>query len=786
MAAQTLTIRDASTRQPIEYAEVYHPGLRIAQQTDAAGRVSIQAFGATDSLFVRRIGYRDAVATKAALERAGFVLFLQEDALSLDAVVVSALRWEQSRRETPQLVRVVKQRDVLLQNPQTAADLLGISGEIYIQKSQLGGGSPMVRGFATNRVLLTVDGIRMNTAIFRSGNLQNVISLDPYATASTELLFGPGSVMYGSDAIAGVLHFHTLTPSLADSGKIHTAGQAALRYSSANEEKTGHADIQFGGKKWAFLSSATWSDFGDLRMGKNGPDDYLRPTYVERQDGKDVVVTNPDPLVQHPTAYSQLNLMQKVRFQASKHWEFNYGVHYSTTSDYSRYDRLLRPKGSTLRSAEWQYGPQVWMMHALQATHTATRGLYDALQVRLGYQHFEESRMDRDLNKPTRYVRQEKVDALSGNIDFGKKIDARQRLYYGLEGVLDKVYSSGTDENVVSGSSQPGPSRYPNGSSWTSLGLYATHVYKLTEKWLVQSGLRYNQFGIAATFAHTFYPFPFDEVQIQQGSVSGSIGWVYNPDHRTQVSMNLSRGFRMPNIDDLGKVFDSTPGAVVVPNPDLRPEYARNLDVSIAHTVGSVLRFDATAFYTHLDQALVRRPFQFNGQDSLLYNGTLSRVEAIQNAAKAWVWGLQAGAEISLPKGFGISGRVNYQHGEEELDNGTTAPLRHAAPVFGAGHFTWRGKALQADLYVLFNGMVSPAGLAPEELGKDYLYARNAEGQLYVPAWHTWNIKLLYPISNAFSLSAGLENIGNVRYRPYSSGITAPGRNLVMSMRARF
>ena len=82
--------------------------------------------------------------------------------------------------------------------------------------------------------------------------------------------------------------------------------------------------------------------------------------------------------------------------------------------------------------------------------------------------------------------------------------------------------------------------------------------------------------------------------------------------------------------------------------------------------------------------------------------------------------------------------------------------------------------------------MVANEKLAPEEQGKDYIYAKNEEGKPYVPAWHTWNFKVMYPLGNTWSMSMGLENIANIRYRPYSSGITAPGRNLIVSARVRF
>ena len=85
-------------------------------------------------------------------------------------------------------------RDARLRNPQTTADLLGQIGSVFIQKSQMGGGSPMIRGFATNRVLMVADGVRMNNAIYRSGNNQNIISIDPFSLEDAEVIFGPGSI----------------------------------------------------------------------------------------------------------------------------------------------------------------------------------------------------------------------------------------------------------------------------------------------------------------------------------------------------------------------------------------------------------------------------------------------------------------------------------------------------------------------------------------------------------------------------------------------------------------
>jgi len=157
------------------------------------------------------------------------------DTLDLREVVISTARWKQTAEHVPAQVAVIAPKHVAQFQPQTAADLLGISGKVFIQKSQQGGGSPMIRGFATNRLIYSVDGVRMNTAIFRAGNIQNVINLDPFAMERTEVVFGPASVMYGSDAIGGVMSFTTWTPEV---GTQPLKGSAQVRYSSANREQT--------------------------------------------------------------------------------------------------------------------------------------------------------------------------------------------------------------------------------------------------------------------------------------------------------------------------------------------------------------------------------------------------------------------------------------------------------------------------------------------------------------------------------------------------------------------
>lgn len=784
--SQNITIKDNETGDPLESVTLVSEDKKVYVVTNNKGQADVSDFVGFTKIIVQSLGYETQLISYNQLELASFQLYLQSSLLAMDEIIVAANRWKQHARDLPVKITSISKKDIQLQNPQTAADLLTVSGKVFMQKSQQGGGSPMIRGFATNRLLYAIDGIRMNTAIFRGGNIQNVISLDPFATERTEVLFGPGSVMYGSDAIGGVMSFQTLTPQFSNEEKTVVSGSAVTRYSSANNEKTGHFDVNVGWKKWASVTSISSNDFGDLRMGSHGPEEYLRHFYVQRQNGVDVVVTNDNPLVQKPTAYSQINLMQKVRFQPNENWDFQYGFHFSETSSYSRYDRHIRYNSAGLpRYGEFYYGPQKWIMNNFNITHQSKSKLFDEMSLRLAHQFFEESRVSRSINNANREIRIEKVNAYSLNTDFTKATGARNKVFYGFEYVLNDVNSTGINEDIVVGSSAVGPARYPQ-ATWQSIGVYMNDQYKISEKTLLQAGLRYNQFILKADFDTTFYPFPFTEANIDNGSLTGSAGIVFRPTEKWVISSNVATAFRSPNVDDVGKVFDSEPGSVVIPNPNLESEYAYNVDLNVAKMFGKSVKLDVSTYYTLLDNALVRRDFTLNGASEIVYDGELSQVQAIQNAAKANVYGIQAGVEVKLPTGFRFSTDLNFQKGEEELDNGDKSPSRHAAPFFGVSRVGYVNSKLDLEVNLQFSDEVAYEDLAEEEKGKKEIYAIDGNGNPYSPSWYTLNLKSMYKLTENFTLTAGLENITDQRYRPYSSGIVAPGKNFILALRAKF
>ena len=703
----------------------------------------------------------------------------------LDEVVLSINKWEQKTNEVPNKIVKVNFREARLQNPQTAADLLGMTGYVYIQKSQLGGGSPMIRGFSTNRVLIVVDGVRMNNAIYRSGNLQNIISIDALATESAEIIFGPGSITYGSDAIGGVMDFHSLQPRYSLDNKWRNKVNATVRYSSANNERTGHVDFSTGNKKFAYLGSVTYSDFDDLKMGKHGGESsYLRNQYVDRIDNRDSVINNDDSRVQKFTGYQQLNVLQKLRFRPVENLDLQYTFHYSGTSDVPRYDRLIETTGNIPSFAEWYYGPQLWRMHALQATHNKSNIFYQSARMVIAYQNYEESRHDRRFNNARLRNQTEQVKIFSANLDLNKVIKENHELFYGIEYITNNVGSFANRVNINNGSVEATVTRYPNNSDWNSYGIYSN--FKSTVKqFTFNVGARYNYVTVRSPFDTSLFRFPFTKAEVKKGAFTGNLGLVFRPTPKSQLNFNFSTGFRVPNVDDLGKVFESAPGQLTVPNPHLKAEYAYNFDIGYAINISDKIRFDITGFYTILNDAIVRRPSTFNSQDSVVYEGVKSRVFSLQNAAKAKAYGIQAGVELFFLKNFSWLIQGNWIEGEETDDNkDEDVPLRHAPPFYGNTHIKFNGKKYRVDVYALWNGEISSKNLAPSEQAKTFIYAKDKNGNPYSPSWYTLNIKTSYQLKSYLELTAGWENITNQRYRTYSSGIVSPGSNLILSLRA--
>ena len=773
-AQQEIKLSSSYNLDPVRFADIQVGNEKVS--TDVYGLAKYD-FKKVDTIFIVHRDFESLAIPTNELSAGVTEILLTSVIQTYSEYVVEPLPWQQGESEYPGYIQVLDPKEIELSSPQTSADLLSVGDQVYIQKSQLGGGSPMLRGLSTNRILLSIDGVRMNTAIFRSGNLQNAILIDANAIAKAEIIFGPGTVNYGSDALGGVMDFKTL-PALPDSTKVKKWNTTVLgRVSTANLEQTIHADLLYTGKRFASLTSISYSSFDDLRMGSRGFEEYQRTKYVSRLNGKDTVLINTDPNVQVGTSYSQINLMQKFSYQGKNGWLYNFSTMYSESSDIPRYDRLIETNGDAFSSAEWSYGPQIWWMNQFVALGKLKSSLANEMKVSVANQWFEESRIDRKFGNDLRRTRTEKVNAASVNIDFNKEFSATTKLFYGVEAVHNHVISEGMSENIITQQKQAVASRYPD-SDWMSFAGYLSFQHWVNKYWHIALGARYNQVVLNANFDTSFYNFPFHEANQKNGALTGSLGATYR-FNGFMYGLNLSTGFRAPNVDDVGKIFDSEPGEVIVPNINLKSEYIYSADANFKKEFENNLSISTTIFYSFLNNAIVRDEFLFNGADSILYDGVLSQVNALQNKDYAQIYGLTASLTIPLVNNVFWRNTFNYTDGYDK----NNSPLRHVSPTFGASHLYYKKARVLADLYVRYNFEMENKDLSPSEQDKEFIYTKDENGLPYSPAWHTFNFKISYQPVSSLTLVAGVENMLDIRYRPYSSGIVAPGRNFIASVK---
>ena len=781
--SQNLNIIDENNK-PVIGASIFSD-LSNYETTDKNGNVSLDKFSRSDTLTIKQYGFKEEKLPKSKLKNTLILLYDNE---LLDEVVISASKFSQKFREVPKKVTQINRSMIEFTNPMTSADLLERGGYVYIQKSQLGGGSPMIRGLSTNRLVLSVDGVRLNNAIFRSGNIHNVISISPMNIENTEVIMGSASVLYGSDAIGGVMNFYTKKAKLSNDSNPNIQININSRYSSASNEKMYHIDFNYGLEKIAFLSSFSKSDFDDLTMGIHGPSVYLRPNYVTQNSaGDDVLVTNSKPRIQRNTGYSQTNFMQKVLYELNENLSIDIGIHFSKTGNIPRYDRLIRTnENEGLYYSEWYYGPQEWLLINSQLTYIPKETkFYDELKFGSSFQRFSESRNSRRFNDNFLKSREEELDIFSLNLDFFKKISENSNITYGLEIIENKIGSFAKSINISDLSETLISTRYPDNSSLNSVGLYINYKTKIIEDVFFQSGVRYSSTVLKSDLSQNniYYDFMYENTTLENGAFVGGIGlsWVRNIYNNWKFNINTA--FRSPNIDDLAKVFDSEPGSVVVPNPDLKPERSFGLEFGGYFRTKNNIELDFSSYVTYLYNSFIRDDFTLsNGVSEIIYDGELSQIQALQNSSKSFIYGIEFGINMFLNKNFRMKSQHNLIAGYELDDLPFGMPVRHIPPNYGNFHLIYNNGDFTIDTYLNYNSKISFNNLAESERAKPYMYALDENGNPYSPSWMTFNVRSKYSFSKMLNINFTVENITNKLYRPYSSGISAPGLNFIFSL----
>jgi len=782
-AQQIIHFYDESTWQPIAGVQVSLNNQNLV--SDQKGNISVSDLFSSTIVSIYHPDFESIIFSYSLIMEKKYKIGLKSNANTFDETVISASKVEEKKKDVAQKIQVLKSSELQFQNQSSMADVMSNSGNVFVQKSQLGGGSPIIRGFETNKVLMVVDGIRMNNAIYRGGHLQNIITLDNSMMDRVEVVFGPGSVVYGSDAIGGVMSFTTKNPTLSSTDKVLVKGGAYTRYFSAANGFMTNANVSVGSKRFGSLTSFTYSTYGDLRQGAvRSPfvgNFGSRPWYVERINGVDSMMVNADTNVQVGSAYTQYDVLQKFTFKQNGWMTHKLNFQLSNSGNIDRYDRLVQMSGSKPKFAEWYYGPQFRLLGSYTLELTNKNKMYENARIILSYQSIEESRMDRRFKKDFLNHRIEKLDIFTFNADFVKKIDNHE-IRYGVDAYLNKVNSTAYTENIVVDTIANIDTRYPDGgSSMHAIAAYATHTWEITDKLILNDGLRFSNIGLAAKFNDkTFFPFPFNSINQNNSALNGNIGLIYMPTEKWRLTATGSTGFRAPNVDDLTKVFESVPGKVVVPNPNLKPEYSYSAELGINHYFAKSINIGVNGYYTILQNALTVQNSQYNGLDSIDYDGTLSQVMTTTNAGRVNVYGVEGFISGKLGEYFSILATINYTRGRIQTDS-IPYPLDHIPPVFGKVSLTYQAQKFKAEFFTMYSGWKRLADY--NLIGEDnYSYAL-PQG---MPGWFTLNLRAGYNINKNLAVQAACENILDQNYRNFASNISAPGRNFILTLRGNF
>ena len=686
-------------------------------------------------------------------------------------------------KSLPFQVAVITAEQIDFQNFQSMAEVLSNSGSVFVQKSQQGGGSPSIRGFEASRVLLLVDGVRMNNLIFRSGHLQNVITVDESMLDNVNIFYGPASTLFGSDALGGAVGMSTKKAKFLGEAKNKFTGTINSRYSSSNMEKSIALNLNYATRNFASLTMVSFNDFGDLKMGRNRNqnEDFFgeRPFYVATINGVDQLVPNDNKYLQKDSGFKQYNVMQKLAYKTDSGFEHGLNLQYSTSSDVPRYDRLTEGDSTTgLRHAQWYYGPQKRVL-GIYSLSKEKAFLASDLKITTAFQNAKESRLNRRFGNYNLQNREEEVKMYSVAVDLKKKFNDGE-LFYGFESYVETLNSTAFSNNINSGVINPISTRYPNGdNSMLRNDIYVSYNDKLSTNTLWNAGIRLGYTSLNSTIADdSFFPLPFTSVSQDNFTYSGSLGIVKNISENVSLKANLSTGFRVPNIDDLAKIFESVQGTIIVPNATVKPEKTVTADLGIViQSDSKKVKFEITYFYTRMFDAIVLDKFQYEGQSIIVYDGTPSKVFANQNRGSAFITGLSTSFSTVLISKVRVDANFNYTLGRVIHDK-MLSPLDHIAPYFGKIGFTYANARVNIEAYLLYNGQKKRSDYS--ESGEDNLQYAPANG---LPSWKTYNFKTSCQVYKGATLFAGVENILDTQYRTFSSGINAPARNIYGGLR---
>lgn len=648
------------------------------------------------------------------------------DSLVLNKIVVTASRKEFTSFETPDAVSVLSTQELKNNAPRSLADALTGTAGVWMQKTNHGGGSPIVRGLTGNQTLLLIDGIRLNNGTFRYGPNQYFNTIDVFSVGRVEVVRGKGSVLYGSDAMGGVINVLTRLPEYR-SGKPKLGGRGQLKYMNRDMEKSGAGELSFQSENFAFSGAVNYKDFGDLFAG--GSLGYERPS-----------------------GYDETGLNLKARLRLAGKWQLTSVYQRLIQNDVPRYDQVAQ-RG--YRS--YSYDPQLHRLTYLKLEHFHDSPLLRKVNLTVSHQLSDEIRKIQKENSSVLQREHDKVKTWGISAEIHSEPGENWEAVSGMEFYADRVDSEKKETDTSTGEESLLRGLYPDGSTMTNLAAFSQHTLSLN-RFRLNAGVRFNTFRIHSVDEE------FGEVDVKPSSLVTNLALQYYTSTKEQLILSLHSAFRAPNINDIS-TFGLFDYGIEIPSAGLSPEKALTFEAGYKRSSekGSV---SFTAFRTQINDQIERVEATYNGSEYL--DG--QRVYQKKNIARSMLHGIEFESVLKLNSCLSLLNNFCWTYGENTDDG---EPMRRIPPLNCKLALQYVNSRFFGETEFLF------AAKQDRLSNGDIDDHRIPDGG--TPGWQVFNVKLGYSLEK-IALNAGFQNLFNKAYRIHGSGVDGYGRSLWMSV----
>ena len=637
---------------------------------------------------------------------------------TLANVVVSASRQQISNLKTPYSVSVFQQKDIEKLASRATPDMLSNIPGVFIQKTNLGGGSAFVRGLTGNQTLLIIDGIRFNNSTFRYGPNQYLNTIDPSIISKVELLKGSGSVQYGSDALTGVVNFFTLQPEFTAQKTF--GGQLSARIASQGMELSELLKMTYSSENTGIVFVGANKQFGDVvRGGGLG--------------------------LQRPTGYNEWDYFGKIRQQLSKAWVLEGLIQTTQQSQVPVFHKIQLEnfKINEMDLQKYQRG-------YLKAIGQYENPIFKKIEFSVSQQtSIEQRKLQKNASTTLRAERDE-ITTLGILADVQSQFSSTWSAHSGIDYFNDRINSKREDINLTNNSIKALRGLYPNDAGYQYQSIYSIHHLDL-DAWQVETGLRFHQ-NLASLPDTTL-----GLTQVKSSALVYSFGLARAISQGISIYANTSSGFRAPNMDDLGSL-----GIVdfryELPAFDLKPEYSQNYELGIKISKAKFFQ-ELTLFQTELENLITRIKTSQFIQSYPVYQK--------RNVDKAFLRGGEWSGRYELSNSISAKANISYVYGQSVTLN---EPMRRIPPLHGGFSLSYARKNLFLNSELLFAAAQDRLSAGDK--------ADNRMNPLGTPGWAIINLQANYLFNSHFSISLQAQNIGDVDYRMHGSGINGVGRSL--------